>query len=210
MKWPKPKCSKIKNIPKPRQVIPVIIDGIDQFNDPWSVKLERISITEVRKNFGFPPVHKDTYKNLQIWVDHLGPALYNPVWWRYHSKPLPPRHTRYPHRDGHYEILHGCHRARALERLDFPYIFAYIHYGRTYWNPSNPNWTREVTDQFEINNKEPIIYTHHGLCEKCGNGVRWGGPSKGEGGADNFKATKYTCGHCGYNGVRPEIYPEPV
>jgi len=210
MRYPNPRCKLVK-VPEPREMVFVHIEGIDQFGDKWSCTLEKITMKTVRRNFGFPPAQAETYKNLQTWVDHLGAALYNPVWWRYHKTPLPARHTRYPHRIGHYEILHGCHRLRALERLDFPYIYVYMHRGRTYWNPSNPNWTAEVQKKLTVNVKEPITYTLHGICEKCGAGVRWGtNRTKGEGGADQFKSTEYTCKNCGCEGIRPEIYPEPV
>jgi len=214
MKWSK---SRNKNVvvAEPREAIPVFInvpDGHALQRGIGTVTLEKISMKTIRKNFGFPPIVPETYKNLQIWLDHLGPALYNPVWWRYHKVPLGERRTRYPHRIGHYEILHGCHRLRALERCDFPYIFALIHRGPTYVNPSNPNWVRnrEIETKLKLNVEEPIIYTFHGICEKCGASVRWGGPPKGQGGTDNYKSTLYNCGRCGFNGRRPEIYPEPV
>jgi len=208
MKFPNPRCNLV-TVPKPRELKPIFIEGKDQFGDYWYCKLEKISMETVRKEFGFPEIHEDTYKNLQIWLNHLGPALYNPVWWRFHPISLAPRRTRYPHRIGHYEILHGCHRARALERCDFPYVYALIHYGRTYWNPSNPNWQKQA-HKLNVNDVEPITYTIYGRCDKCGNKVKWSGPPKSQGGTNHYKATIYKCNKCGYIGERPEIYPEPM
>ena len=57
-------------------------------------------------------------QNLQIWVDNLGPALYNPIEWRW----KPHRKTKATYR--------GSHRLRALEALDFNFVYAYQIFGR--------------------------------------------------------------------------------
>jgi hypothetical protein len=224
--YPEPEL-ELEYIPEPRLLKPVYLEVEDtEGRGTGTVELTKITREEFLENWGFPTHETDsvaknygiaeynelTMKNLQTWLRHQGAALYNPIWWRYHEVPLHPRRTRYPHRIGTYEHLHGGHRCRSLEKLRFPYIYVYIHKGPTYMNPSNLNW-RKVSKILQVNDMEPNVYTEYGLCEKCGARVRWGGPAKtGDrrtSGAEGLKATIYKC-KCGHEGQRPEIYPEPV
>ena len=176
MKWPKHKLKNIGNVPKPREIIPVHLEVEDPLGrGVGTVDIEKITRRELLENWDFPPIDRETYQNLQTWVNHLGPALYNPIWWRLEQKP--PRRTRYPHRIGKYLHLHGGHRCRALERLQLPFIFVYVHRGPTYVNPSNPNW-RKVSHLLNVNDAEPLVYTKYGVCENCGVRVLWSGPPK--------------------------------
>ena len=211
--YPEPEL-KLGYIPLPRLLKPIHLEVEDtEGRGVGTVDLVKITREEFLENWGFPEYEKSTLTNLQTWLRHQGEALYNPIWWRHHKTPLPPRRTRYPHRVGIYEHLHGGHRCRSLERLQFPYIYVYIHKGPTYVNPSNLNWIK-ISHILQVNDREPNVYTVYGVCEGCGSRVKWGGPLKtGDrltSGAENFKATIYKCGKCGYVGDRPEIYPEPV
>jgi len=214
MKWPQHRLKGIENVPEPREVAPLHLEVPDPLGrGVGTVDLEKIPREILLENWEFPPLEPKSMKNLQTWINHLGPALYNPIWWREHEIPLPPRRTRYPWRVGKYEHLHGGHRCRSLERLQLPFIFVYIHRGPTYVNPSNPNW-RSVSHLLQENDREPRVYTKYGICDECGAQVTWSGPLKtGDrrtSGAEGFKSTVYTCRKCGYMGQRPEIYPEPV
>lgn len=225
--YPKPEL-QLEFIPESRLLKPVHVEVEDtEGRGVGTVDLVKITRSELLKNWAFPTYESDavaknygvdeyeriTLENLQTWLRHQGPALYNPIWWRHHETPLPPRRTRYPHRIGTYEHLHGGHRCRTLEKLRFPYIYVFVHKGPTYVNPSNMNW-RKVSGILQVNDMEPITYTEYGACENCGSRVRWGGPPKtGDrrtSGAEGLKATIYHCTNCGHEGQRPEIYPEPV
>ncbi len=212
MKWPKHRLEGLEFVPEPRKIVPVHREVVDPLGrGTGTVDLERITREELLENWEFSPLELESIGNLQTWLRHLGPALYNPIWWREHEVPLPPRRTRYPWRIGKYEHLHGGHRCRALERLQLPHVFVYVHRGPTFVNPSNPNWNN-VSHQLLVN-EEPTVYMRYGICEKCGARVVWSGPAKtGDrrtSGAEGFKSTLYEC-RCGYIGKRPEIYPEPV
>lgn len=203
----------VTRVPPPRMAQPLHIRCEDPLGrGTGTVDLMEVSREELLEHFEFPEPEPDSYKNLQIWLDHQGPALYNPIWWIKMEERLS-RHTRYPHTVGYYNDLHGSHRIRALERLQLPTIFVYIHQGPTFVNPSNPAWFLH-SNKLNLNDIEPIVYTEHGICEKCGSHIRWSGPPKtGDpktSGAENFKATLYQCPKCGYTGTRPEVYPEPV
>ena len=214
MKWPKHRLNGIDNVPEPREVIPLHLEVPDPLGrGVGTVDLEKISREELLENWEFPPLEPVSMVNLQMWINHLGPALYNPIWWREHEVPLPPRRSRYPWRIGKYEHLHGGHRCRTLERLQLPYIFVYVHRGPTFVNPSNPNW-REVSHRLQENDIDPIVGTLYGICENCGRSIKWSGPAKtGDrrtSGAEGLKSTLYKCRECGSIGQRTEIYPEPM
>lgn len=213
--WPKHQLEHpdITRVPEPRMVKPLHIECPDPLGrGVGTVDIMQVSRKELLEHFGFPPSEPNSYKNLQIWLDHQGPALYNPIWWV--NTEFPYRHAgRFPHAIGYFADLHGSHRCRALERLQLPYIFVFIHKGPTYCNPTNPGWYLH-SNKMNNNDLNPITYTEHGLCEHCGQSIRWEGPPKtGDpktSGAENFKATLYKCQKCGYIGQRPEVYPEPV
>ena len=226
LKYPEPKIEGLDFIPEPRLLKPFHLEVEDTLGrGTGTVDLVKITRETLLENWGFPEYETDVdFKNfgldayeeavktnLQTWLRHQGAALYNPIWWR--EEQLPPRRTRYPHRIGKYVHLHGGHRCRTLERLQFPYIYVLLHRGATYMNPSNGNW-RKVSHLLQANDREPNVYTVYGECGKCGSRVRWSGPAKtgnrGTSGAEGRKATTYTCRNCEHEGERPEIYPEPV
>jgi len=194
---------------KPRRMYPVHIAGRNQnpnseyYGTRWEIDLIMVPMESVRKMFTFN--RKETpeaRKNLQIWVNNLGPALYNPLWWRIFpdGKAHEPRHGgRWPHRQHpHIDRVHGTHRIRALEALDFDFVYVYFQTGAVDRIPP------EELMQMKRNERPPTINTAYGICEKCGKTVKW------EGGRDLTKATKYTCRFCGHEGLRPPVYPEPV
>ncbi|GAG80390.1 unnamed protein product, partial [marine sediment metagenome] len=53
-----------------------IIEGIDEEGNPYSISLEEHPITDVLPRI---PIKDINFKSLQIWLDHLGPAIYNPL-----------------------------------------------------------------------------------------------------------------------------------
>lgn len=214
--WPKHQLQHpdVTRVPEPRMVKPLHIECPDPLGrGTGTVDIMKVSREELLENFAFSDHQEEgSYKRLQIWLDHLGPALYNPIWWiKMENKVI--RRTRYPHTIGYYNDLHGSHRCRSIEALQLPYFFVFVHQGPTFVNPSNPAWFLH-SNKLNNNDVEPITYTEHGLCEKCNTSIRWEGPPKtGDpktSGAENFKSTLYKCQRCGYVGQRPEVYPEPV
>lgn len=191
----------------PRKMFPVHIEGMHDvaenmwYGTPWVIDLIMVPMESVRRMFGFKSVNTpEARKNLQTWVNNQGPALYNPVWWQlYLGGPYPPRHGgRFPHRKTPWiDRVHGTHRIRALEALDFDFIYVYFQMGPVGRFPSDQTW------QMKRNERPPTMYTVFGKCDKCGKSIRW------TGGRDVTKATKYKC-RCGHEGSRDPIYPEPV
>lgn len=204
-----PRRTDIKLSYPPRKMFPVHIVGVNKdkknsyYGNVWAIDLIMVSMESVRRMFGFEQkgTEKQRRKNLQIWVNHAGPALYNPLWWQiFLDGPRGPRHGgRFPHRKHPFlDRVHGTHRIRALEALDFDFVYVYFQTGNIDYIP------QEELYQMKRNERVPTMQTQYGVCDKCGNNIRWSG------GRDLTKSTRYECRSCGYKGSRPPIYPEPV
>ncbi len=193
----------------PRKMYPVHIAGVNRdprseyFNTRWSIDLIAVPMESVRLLFKFKsPRTPESRRNLQVWVNNLGEALYNPLWWRIFpgGKDYPPRGGgRWPHRQHPYiDRVHGTHRIRALEALDANFVWVYFQVGAPSRVP------RSELYQMKRNERPPTVSTTTGNCENCGARIQW------EGGRDLTKSTKYVCKACGHHGERPPVYPEPV
>jgi len=201
----------------PRMMFPVHMEGTNdnpEYDDRpeyeewqgrnWSLNLIMVPMDSVRMMFTFNRTETpEARKNLQVWVNNLGEALYNPLWWRVGFPQLEYRTRRHggrwPHRQNPLiDRRHGTHRIRTLEALDFDFVYVYFQTGQPYRFPRSEEW------QMRRNERPPVTSTTTGTCKKCGGGIRW------HGGRDLTKSTLYTCKNCGYDGERPAIYPEPV
>jgi len=77
---PPPKNERLflKRFP-PRNVAPVPdVEGVDSLGREYRFTLEMIKIGELGNKF-FDRIDDVKIESLQLWLDHLGPALYNPI-----------------------------------------------------------------------------------------------------------------------------------
>jgi hypothetical protein len=181
----KPRRFDIELKYKPREMHPVYYDSSD-----WSITLEALDINIIRET-GIKCVETpEARENLQTWVDNMGPALYNPVVYR-------PLDTPYPWK---YGSRSGGHRVRALEALDFNFMYVYLIRGE---EPSTI--PRRVRIDMDNNNKSPIVSARSPKCEVCG------GITSTKRIVDrSFGKRHIKCLKCGHTYSIPLVYPEPV
>lgn len=169
---------------------------------PWTYDLIAIPMESVRRTFRFHKAEDPRVRrNLQIWVDNLGPALYNPVAWRLQMfyKMRPPTAGKYLVKKGTYiRQIDGAHRIRALEALDFNFVYLLFALGF-------PTISEEQQAEMMLLFKPAFRYyrPRRKTCVKCKQHVRWI-TSK-----DGLKVV-HKCTHCGHNLVEVLTYPEPV
>jgi len=174
----KPNRFDVKLTHKPRPMYPVHAQG-----KGWSLSLIMIPMEVIRSLMGF----KAARKNLQIWVNNLGPALYNPNGWKIKDNKI---------------IWWGTHRLRALEALDFNFVYMYQAIGNV---PSIIS--DEETKKKKLNNREPTQLRLHPVpCEKCGKLVSRWKPKRPK----SLNLRCYKCESCGHEFVTEVVYPEPV
>lgn len=168
---------------------------------PWTYDLIAVPMETVRRTFKFK--RRETPKalaNLQIWINNLGQALYNPVTWRlqnyYASRPTSPQGV---FKQGLYVRQYdGTHRIRALEALDFDFVYLFFSFGFA---------TMSKVQRAEISMlfKPATRYRgkRYSVCGTCKGKVQW------KRSADK-RSFSYKCPHCGHTAIDVLIYPEPI
>ncbi len=192
----------------PRRMFPFHAEGVTKnekskfYGKPWTCDIIAVPMESVRKTFKFKRTRTaKARRNLQVWVNHLGPALFNPVAWRLKRFYVDrkERSSKYLRKMGlHIRQIDGSHRIRALEALNFNFIYIYLILGI----PSYSNRHRVGIRR----NERPAISYHHkkfNRCQKCGKQVKYVVSKSG------LKQI-YKCQHCGDAGSRIMVYPEPV
>ncbi len=169
------------------------------YGEPFTVDLIMMPMESVRQTF--PVKCRETpqaRKNLQIWVDNMGPALFNPVWWRVAHEPIKKPGKRL---NQWLRIVQGNHRLRALEALDFDFIYVYFQIGAAF---------KTSKKKLELMKRNHRVPTHAigNKCPQCEKPIKCSlyGIKK----PDGSTGRRMKCRHCGYVGYMPIIYPEPM
>jgi hypothetical protein len=126
-------------------------------------------------------------RNLQQWIETLGPALYNPVLW-----------IRKP--NARWITIKGQHRTRALKALDFDLVYAYVVIGDYNAIPNN------IVKVMRKNGVRPTYSTWHAQCANCHKQITKGRYTQ----IDDDYTRHYDCFYCRHVGTNREPYPEPV
>ena len=151
----------------------------------WKIELIRIPMKQVRTLTGFKKKEgKESDENLRVWLRNLGEALYNPSYWKL--------------RDNRMILYHGNHRVRALEALDFNFIYVYLEIGEA------PPLDRSQSLQLTVNDRYPVLNERYVCCSKCGEQAKW--VSKN----NCTIPMTYQCLKCGYTETVSPIYPEEM
>ena len=171
---------------KPRKMTPFHSEG-----EGWSIDLIMVPMKSVRSVihrdsnrsiFSFKRVGtEEGCKNLETWLRNLGNALYNPLFWEVKNNAI--------------EYKHGNHRLRALEALDFDFVYVYLKTGN-----SIEKWRGSIT----INDMPPELNERLISCHSCGRLAKW--ISKN----DCTIPMTYKCLNCEHTQTVPPIYPEPI
>lgn len=192
----------------PRRMKPFHAHGVTNdrknkfYGRSWTYDLIAVPMESVRKTFKFKRIETPKARaNLQIWVNNLGPALYNPVTWRlqgfYKARKLSP--SRHLKKVGLFiRQYDGQHRIRALEALNFNFIYLFLAFGVPTMSKVQK---AEIATLFR-----PAIRYHkprRSRCEKCKKRIKWVASR------DARKLT-YKCPHCGHTKKLVIVYPEPV
>lgn len=204
-------CSDVKLKYPPRKMFALHTEGVTiergkyslpHIGKPWTWDLIAVPMETVRRTLGFKKVKSvRARENLQIWVDNLGPALYNPITWRlqqfYELRRVSP--SAHLTKKGLYiRQYDGSHRIRALEALDFNFVYLLFALGF-------PTISKEQRAKIAMLFRPAIRY-HTALIRKCGKckkSIKWV-VSKDK------RIWSYKCPNCGYALVYPAVYPEPV
>ena len=176
---------------KPRPLFPVHY-YCKTNNEINSIDLISLPMYNIRGWTGIKSLKtSESQHNLQVWVNNLGPALYNPIEWKWkledHKRPVTWR---------------GAHRLRALEALDFNYIYVYQIIGNKI-----PPLPKHEIEKMKKNRMVPTQKTSSRSipCEKCGWLNSW-----------KIKKPKllnlryYKCKVCNYYFETEVVYPEPM
>lgn len=170
---------------KPRKMTPLHLEGVGWMIDLLAVPMKSVrSIIHRGSNrpiFSFNRVGtEEGDKNLETWLRNLGNALYNPLFWEIKNNVI--------------EYKHGNHRLRALEALDFDFVYVYLKTG---------NNIEEGSGAITINDMPPILNERLVYCSVCGDKAKW--ISKN----DCTIPMTYECSS-GHTQTVPPIYPEPI
>ena len=195
----------------PREMFGFHIEGItvatkDRYSHPhvgkpWTWDLIAVPMETVRKTFEFKRVETPRAReNLQIWVNNLGPALYNPITWRLQEfykarKPSPGGLLR---KGLYIRQYDGMHRLRALEALDFNFVYLLLAFGF-------PTQTGEQRAKTALLFRPAIRYhlPNYKKCTRCKGPIRWIVDQ-------DAREKSYKCIRCGDIRVQALVYPEPV
>ena len=127
------------------------------------IRLEKLSMDVMRKeftsrkNYEMPPVLGNK-KLLELWVENMCEAMYNPLWMRRFED----------HKKGYkLGIFDGHHRLRLFDALGANYIWGFIQNVRHMETPT------PIMNIRKLNMKEPNKGTKIGVCTHCGQKTRW-------------------------------------
>ena len=169
---------------KPRSIYPVYYYDYERLLMLVPMEMEQVRKFSTSRCKETPIARR----NLQVWVNTLGEALYNPVMWHYRPNAKSNKYI--------FEIR-GMHRTRALEALNFNFIYIYFVIGKYTGLPN------EVVRIMRKNIRNPTISTYPKKCSKCDTSIY-----------KYFKVDDltrfYKCKICGYEGSNQHIYPEPM
>lgn len=188
---------------KPFHAEGVTEDEKSEFHgNPWTYDLIAVPMESVRQTFKFKRAETPRAReNLQIWVNNLGPALYNPVTWRlqmfYKARKLSPP-GRLLKKGLYIRQYDGMHRIRALEALDFNFIYLFLTLGVSTLSKKQK---AEIATLFR-----PAVRFHQrrvSRCTKCKKRIKWVASL-------DARSFTYTCSHCGHKNKLAIVYPEPV
>lgn len=167
---------------RPRPIERVQFAG-NYYNTVWCIYTLAVSMPSLRESFGCK--YKENWvaqQNLQIWINNLGDALYNPLRWF-----LGPHRRR----------TDGNHRMRVMEALDFDFAYVYVIVNHDTLTPQE--WT-----DLSINDRAPKLSSRWGqdVCKRCGYTVMWKRYNK--------MLRGYECEKCNQQIYAPYVFPEPV
>lgn len=112
-----------------------------------------------RASYELPPV-QGNWDNVQLWVDNLWEAMYNPLWMRkYEDGSIGKRWD--------YGVFDGHHRMRLFDALDANCIWGYVQNIKHFVRPS---WVKNILIS---NKRSPRRGTFSGPCPKCREDVRY-------------------------------------
>ncbi len=143
----------IKRIPKPRRIHTTRCSYVKK-GVRHTIFHRKIPMKEIRQRLTrpLPPIKRD---KLQVWVDNIWEALYNPVWLIRRGKRL--------------DVKDGWHRLRILNALKIEYVLCVL------CTPGVK--TVDIPACFKVVNKKNLHPPRYGrvlgVCSGCGKRVRY-------------------------------------
>ena len=159
----------IQRLPPQRDYFPVECRG--EKNGPFTFRLTSAPMDDIRYNFrkrrmDLPPV-EGNWGNMQVWIDNMWEALFNPVWLLVLREEAGRK----------YAIIDGVHRLRLLDAMDATRVWFYEAnypgYATHAWRITSadlPPVTRSLVQQ---NRCTPRWGSRRGTCVHCGTETTW-------------------------------------